>query len=161
MSRPRPDQPVLIAYDGSPHAKAAVEQAARLLPEDKVVVVTVWQSLRPIGGMALLGLPADVAEQALGELDRAAADGARACAEEGARLAERAGLEARPRAAPSEGPIWQAVIQTADEEDARAVIVGSRGRSAIASAMLGSVSNGVVQHCRRPVLVVTADSADA
>jgi nucleotide-binding universal stress UspA family protein len=32
--------------------------------------------------------------------------------------------------------------------------MGSRGRSALKSALLGSVSNTVVQHSRRPVMIV-------
>ena len=159
MSEPNGDQPVLIAYDGSSHAKAAEEQAGRLLAPAKAVVVTIWQSLRPAGGIALAGLPADVAEEAIEKLDRSAEEGALACAEEGARRAGEAGLEARPRAVLSRGTVWSTILDAAEEEDARLVVMGSRGRSAIASALLGSVSHGVVQRCRRPVLVVTADVA--
>lgn len=34
------------------------------------------------------------------------------------------------------------------------VVVGSRGRSGIKSALLGSVSNAVINHAERPALVV-------
>jgi nucleotide-binding universal stress UspA family protein len=45
-------------------------------------------------------------------------------------------------------------VETAEERDAAAVVVGSRGLTALRSAVLGSVSYGVVHHCKRPVLVV-------
>jgi Universal stress protein family len=34
---------ILIAYDGSPDAKAAIEHAAHLMPGQPVAVVTVWE----------------------------------------------------------------------------------------------------------------------
>jgi nucleotide-binding universal stress UspA family protein len=107
--------------------------------------------------MALAGLPADVAEEAIAKLDAAAEEGARACADEGALRAAQAGLEARALAVRSEGALWRTILDAADDEDACLVVMGSRGRSAIASALLGSVSHGVVQRSRRPVLLVTAD----
>jgi nucleotide-binding universal stress UspA family protein len=33
-------------------------------------------------------------------------------------------------------------------------VLGSRGRTALATALLGSVSHGVLRHAKRPVLVV-------
>ena len=159
MTESHEDQPVLIAYDGSAHAQAAVQQAGRLLAPARAVVVTVWRSLRPAGGIAVAGLPADVAKEAIAKLDESAEREALACAEEGARRAAEAGLDARSRAVLSQGTVWNTVLDVAEEEDARLVVMGSRGRSAIASALLGSVSHGVVQRCRRPVLVVTAEVA--
>jgi nucleotide-binding universal stress UspA family protein len=156
MTRPSGDRPVLIAYDGSPHARAAVEEAGRLLGGSEALVATVWQSLRPAGGMAVLGLPADVAQTAIAKLDEAAEQEARTCAEEGAALARTAGLQAQARAVRARGSVWEAVLRTADEVDARAVAIGSGGRSAVASAVLGSVSYGVVQRSRRPVLLASA-----
>jgi nucleotide-binding universal stress UspA family protein len=38
--------------------------------------------------------------------------------------------------------------------EVRAVIVGSHGLSRVKSALLGSVSREVANHCKRPVIVV-------
>ena len=152
------NRPVLIAYDGSEHSRAAVEKAAGLLPGADAVVVSTWESVRPAGGIALIAMPADVAEQAIAKLDQADEQAALDRAEEGARLARESGLEARARAVRCERTTWRTIIDAADEHDARLVVVGSRGRSGIATALLGSVSHGVVQHSTRPVLIVTADS---
>lgn len=102
---------VLIAYDGSPHADAAIDQAATLFPGAQAFVATAWRSIRPAAGGAHLALPADVIDEAVGKLD--AAD---------------------------------------------VIAVGSRGRSAVSSALLGSVSNALVHNADRPVLVVHAPS---
>jgi nucleotide-binding universal stress UspA family protein len=54
----------------------------------------------------------------------------------------------------SDGSVWASIIAHAEEQDAAVIVVGSRGRSGIKSALLGSVSTGVAHHCSRPVLVV-------
>jgi nucleotide-binding universal stress UspA family protein len=96
------------------------------------------------------------------ELDTRTADTARATAAEGAALATAAGFDARPLARRALArsaerisvTVWRAVLDTADEEAAELVVLGSRGRSGVTSMVLGSVSYGVVHNSERPVLIV-------
>ena len=53
----------------------------------------------------------------------------------------------------------QAILWAAEEPAVMSVVVGSRGLSGFRSALLGSVSNAVVQHSAKPVVVVH-DPAD-
>ena len=46
------------------------------------------------------------------------------------------------------------IVAYADSVDVDAIVVGCRGHGRIASAVLGSVSQGVLREARRPVVVV-------
>lgn len=48
----------------------------------------------------------------------------------------------------------EAIVEAADRLDASVVCVGSHGRTGFLKALLGSVAEHVVHHCRRPVLLV-------
>jgi nucleotide-binding universal stress UspA family protein len=103
-----------------------------------------------------------IAEDVVDELDASTAEGAQSTAAEGAALAAAAGFDARPlarralaRAAERAAvTVWRAVLDTADEEAAEAIVLGSRGRSGVKSMVLGSVSYGIVHNSDRPVLIV-------
>ncbi len=46
----------------------------------------------------------------------------------------------------SSRPYFAALLEVAEELDARVIVAGSRGRSTIAAAVLGSVSTGLLHH---------------
>jgi nucleotide-binding universal stress UspA family protein len=144
------DSPLILCYDGSEPAKHAIQRAADLLEPRHVLVLTVWQPTAVfapgLGGVA----------NALNfvEIDRAAADESCRTAEEGVRIARDRGLDAEPVTVEATGPVWHTIVETADRHDAAAIVMGSRGLTALRSMLLGSVSGGVVHHADRPTLVI-------
>jgi nucleotide-binding universal stress UspA family protein len=151
---PSGEAPILIAYDGSDNAKHAIAVAGEALAARPALVVTVWESVlglayrHPMPGD--LGVTQDVVE----EMDRGARKAATEAAEEGVELARSAGLDAEPLAYRGDGSTHEAIVELARDREARTVVVGTRGRSTVKAMLLGSVSYGVVHHCRRPVLAV-------
>jgi nucleotide-binding universal stress UspA family protein len=148
------DGPVLIAYDGSDPARHAIAQAGRLFAGRPARVVTAWSSMRDAARAGRAALPADVIAEAIRNLDAVAEQNATALAEEGAAAARDAGLDATAESVRGDPSVPASLIRLADEHRSPAVVMGSRGRSALKSALLGSVSNTVVQHSRRPVMIV-------
>jgi nucleotide-binding universal stress UspA family protein len=142
---------ILIAYDGSDDAKAAIEQAGKLFPGEAATVLTVWQrfidTLARVGGG--IGVIVDY-----GEIDKDSEDSASQRATDGVALANAAGLSAVPRTAVVETSVADAILTEADAVDASVVVVGSRGYTGVKSLMLGSVSHHVLQHADRAVVVV-------
>ena len=155
--------PVLICYDGSEDAAAAIATAGRILGPRRAVVLTVWEPVavwQPYDPATGLTAPlSKLASRALG-LDEIARDLAEERVVRGGELARQAGFEAEGRT--TGGKPWRAICDVANDIDAEPIVIGARGLSRVQSALLGSVSAAVVQHARRSVLVVPrrADSAE-
>ena len=64
------------------------------------------------------------------------------------------GLVARAAAPESGHGDWQTLLDGAQESGAAAILVGSRGRGAVAATVLGSVASGLVHAAALPVLIV-------
>ena len=142
---------ILIAYDGSEDAKAAIQHAAKLFPGETAAVLTVWErfidTMTRVGGGINLVVDYD-------QIDADAEKAAREKAQEGAQFAADAGLDATARTTVVETTVADAILSDAAAVEASAVVCGSRGFSGIKSLMLGSTSHHVLQHADLPVVVV-------
>lgn len=153
------EAPILIAYDGSEPARAAVRAAGDLFPGAAALVLTVWEPalaqvlLMPDStGMGGTMLPYDPA--VVHEAERASEEHAREVAREGVRVASEAGLRAQALVAEDDLEPRDAIVNAAEEHAARAIVIGSRGLRGLKSKLLGSTSAHVLSHALRPVLVV-------
>ncbi len=151
---------LLIAYDGSDLAAAAVRSAAELFPGSAALVVTVWEP--GLGAMVAVDPSLDVAgiapvqlnPELVSELDKAGEQHAAIVAQEGAELAGSLGLDAQPHAIPDQVHVADTIVDLATQRDAAAVVVGSHGITGIRSRLLGSTSRHILERCRRPVVVI-------
>jgi nucleotide-binding universal stress UspA family protein len=142
--------PLLFCYDGSEGSRAAMAAAAELVARPApVVVLTIWQPasalLAQAGGWGYLSNEEQV--------DGDQAQLARQAAEEGVERAGSHGFEADARTERATEGAGRTIVEIADELDARLIVCGRRGRGAVTSALLGSVSHDVLAHARRPVLI--------
>jgi nucleotide-binding universal stress UspA family protein len=145
------DRPVLFCYDGSEGSKAALTAAAELVmhPAD-AVVLAVWTPIAiqlARGGSLLAAVPNE------GELDEEEVAAAQRIADQGAEGARGRGYNASARVAEANESVAKTITEVAREIDARLIVCGQRGRGAIASAVLGSVSHQLSAHAERPVLI--------
>lgn len=156
--------PIVFAYDGSEASRRAIELAAPLLGAGPGVSLTVWQSVGSVVFRHDLPESLEIARDVVDELDAATRAAAERTAAEGASMLGSRGVEAEalarrafedtPRRATT---VWQEVLRVVEERSASMVVLGSRGRTGVGSAVLGSVSHGVVSHCPCPVLVVPGE----
>lgn len=147
---------ILIAYDGSADAQAAIDQAGALMNGESATVLTVWEPFVQLMIRTGVGVSTGAGVVDIEALDSATEQAARDRANEGAERARSAGLNAEPRARARETTTADAIIAAADDVDARAIVVGTRGLTGVKSVLLGSVSNAVVHHAERTVIVVKA-----
>jgi len=147
---------ILIAYDGSADAQAAIDEASRLLKGESATVLTVWEPFVELMSRTGVGFGTGAGVVDIEAIDSATEQAARERANEGAERARSAGLNAEPRAQVRETTTADAIIAAANDVDARAIVVGTRGLTGVKSVLLGSVSNAVVHHAERTVIVVKA-----
>jgi nucleotide-binding universal stress UspA family protein len=153
-----PDGPALLAYDGSPGARAAIARAGALLAGRAAIAAHVWHSpiRHTLSGQALGHAPLSELREFVGDFDAMCEGIAADVAEESAALAREVGLEATGETVESAGAVWRALAEAAVRLGAAVIVAGSRGRGGVASGLLGSVSSGLVHNARTPSLIVPA-----
>jgi nucleotide-binding universal stress UspA family protein len=145
---------ILIAYDGSKDAQAAIDHVGDVLPGAEATVLAVWEPLRKYDGGLGFGMSMAGVYAPEPEVDGAREAEALAAATAGAERANAAGLTATPRAAQQHDGIARTILAVAAELDAGVVVVGTRGLGGVKSFLLGSTADALLQQADRPVLVV-------
>jgi nucleotide-binding universal stress UspA family protein len=135
---------IVVGYDGSPCAKAALRFAADIASHYNVGLCVAFCAEPP--AMRAGGAAADqrrqietLGEEVLGEVDGL-------IGMTGVPI-ERQIVEARPA---------DGLIELADERDAPVIVVGTKGHGLFKSAILGSTPHKLLHWTARPVLVVPA-----
>lgn len=151
MSDPSDRGPILIAYDGSDCAKAAVREAGRQLRDDRtVVVLTVWEPLDavPFWGVPMATMPSEMTEEVIAQANKVA--------DEGAAVAAEAGFGGAETQVELGAPVWARIVEVAEQRDVSVIVLGSHGRSGVGYAVMGSVATAVAHHAEVPVLITRA-----
>lgn len=151
---------MVVAYDGSSEAQAAVRAAATLFTGRPLVVVSVWEpglaaAMAPLGDPTGIGYAPPTAEE-MAIADRTERDRAIDAAEAGAHLARELGATVEPFPVPDDVDVAETISKIADRCDACAVVVGSRGLGGMKSRLFGSTSRDLLRRTDRPALVVKA-----
>ncbi|BCJ34048.1 universal stress protein [Actinocatenispora thailandica] len=145
---------VLLGYDGSPAAGAAIEAAALLFPHGQARIAHLWTPMYADDSLRhRLWTGRGHVDEFVAAIEYEGEREARQIAAMGVTLARAAGWEAEPLVARSLGGDGVHLAELAETPAADLIVVGARGLAG-ARAVLGSVSDMVVHYATRPVLVV-------
>ena len=149
MTIEEPHGPFVLCWDGSEGAERAIRVAPAVLGTGRratllYIYKPVERSLGAAQGITggRVNAPVSGEADANQQLDR------------GMAIAREAGFEVEPMLVEADRDTAEIIAATAEELDAPAIVMGQRGRSALKSALLGSVSRDVVNAYHRPVILV-------
>jgi nucleotide-binding universal stress UspA family protein len=139
---------ILVAVDGSPPADRALAHAIDLAASQRSRL-TLMTAVPPVPSSASLAMTGEIETTAAANRAEAEATLRRAC--------RRVPDDVPVTTVLTEQPIRTALIRQIEAGNHDLVVMGSRGRGAVRSALLGSVSHFVLHHSLVPVLVVHAE----
>ncbi len=136
---------ILLAADGSSHAKRAQEYARDLALRDDATVIVVY---------AFPSVPMHLGEPMKEDLIARHVDVGRRIAAEAADALRDAGVDVITEVL--QGPPADAILRVAQGRDVDLIVMGTRGHGELTSLLVGSVSHRVLAHSAVPVLVLKA-----
>jgi len=144
-------RPIVCSVDDSVGARAALRVASELadMLDARLVLVHVAPPTEAPGVSA-----APAGQERLREAEYA---DARALLES---MAKEAGLDDGIELRTATGSASERTVEISREEDAALVVLGSRGRGDLKSAVLGSVSHEIASNAPCPVVIVSPGAAD-
>ena len=140
---------IVVGVDGSEHALAAIEWAIRMAKGMGSEVIAVFALSAPVyfdAGYSSPAVPVQYDPEWRNEMRRE-------FEEEWCKPLKDSGV--KYRAVMQDGRPATVIGRVADDVNADVVLVGRRGRGGVAELLLGSVSHELVQHSKRPVLVIS------
>jgi len=146
---------LLIGYDGSEPARAAIAFAGSLFGAADAVVAHVHPPppTMAAGRLARVALPDTMIAEGIAGLRRQAESEGREKTDEGVELARAAGLRAEPALRFALSP-WRELRSLAEANRADVVVCGTAGEGPVGRAMLGSTASSLLHHAEIPLLVV-------
>jgi nucleotide-binding universal stress UspA family protein len=143
---------ILVSIDGSAHADQALTEAIDIAEADhsRLTLIT---SVRACPPWAYSPTTAGAAKELTVELEKEAQE------------ALHGAVERVPESIPitkilTHEPIRSALLKELESGRHDLLVMGSRGRGAVASSVLGSVSHYALNHSPIPVLIVHAQAGD-
>jgi nucleotide-binding universal stress UspA family protein len=140
---------ILVAIDGSPDADEALKQAIDLA-ESEHARLTLFSSLVTLPAAAYIGTGGGMAATIAADAEAETEAILRSAVEE---IPDQVSVSSML----SSAPVRPALIRQIEDGAHDLVVMGSRGRGALGSVLLGSVSHYVLNHSPVPVLIVHSD----
>jgi len=140
---------ILVAIDGSAHADRALTEAIDMARASRARLTLITAVGEPRSGAMLTfasGAVAELGPAMLREADKTLRT-----------AADRVPDDVSVTTILTEQPIRTAILKRIEEGHHDLVVMGSRGRGTVRSAVLGSVSHHILHHSPVPVLIVHAD----
>lgn len=139
---------ILVPLDGSERAEKILAHVKELAERYQAAVVF----LRVVEPPALIvgpeGIPVTLYQEEVDQIVEEAESYLKALKGE---FREK-GIEARTRVA--YGPVVQAILEVAEEEEADLIALASHGRTGLSQVFYGSVAAGVLHRADRPLLLI-------
>jgi nucleotide-binding universal stress UspA family protein len=144
---------ILVSVDGSDHAEQALTEAIDLAAASRARLTILTAVPRP-SSWAFAGASAGAAERLVVELEHESQKILRYAA-------DRIPAEIPVTTILTHEPVRSALLERIRDAGHDLVIMGSRGRGALRSSLLGSVSHDMLHHSPVPVLIVHAQRSSA
>jgi nucleotide-binding universal stress UspA family protein len=141
---------ILVAIDGSADSEQALAQAIDLA-ESQHARLTLFGAVVTPAPVAYAGVSGDVTASLIHEAEADAEANLRAAVEQ---VPDNVSVST----VLSNEPVRPALVKQITTGNHDLVVMGSRGRGAVRSVLLGSVSHYVLHHSPVPVLIVHAES---
>jgi nucleotide-binding universal stress UspA family protein len=141
---------ILVSVDGSSHSDRALAEAIDIATSANARM-TVITAVPSVHSWAYTPANAGALEELAGDLERESKEILRDAV-------DRIPGEVPVTKILTHDPIRKALIEQLEGGGYDLLVMGSRGRGAVSSSMLGSVSHFVLNHARTPVLIVHDES---